>query len=57
VESVPRGIITNFEIHLAQTEDDRQYVLDFLDNLFGEAKFIEWGKWYDESWVDMNTLV
>ncbi len=46
-ECVPRGIITDFEIHLAQTEKDRQYVLDYLDKLFGEMEFIEFGKWYN----------
>lgn len=45
-ECVPRGIMTNFEIHLAQTGEDKQYVLNFLDNLFGETEFIEFGKWY-----------
>lgn len=46
-ECVPRGIMTKFEIRLVQTQDDRQYVLNFLDNLFGETEFIEFGKWYN----------
>ncbi|HEY95685.1 MAG TPA: GNAT family N-acetyltransferase [Dehalococcoidia bacterium] len=46
-ECIPRGIMTNFEIRLTQTEDDRQYVLDFLDRLFGETEFIEFDKWYN----------
>jgi len=45
-ECVPRGIITDFKIRPAQTVEDRQYVLDFLDSLFGETEFIEFGKWY-----------
>ena len=45
-ECVPRGEKTDFEIHLAQTPEDKQYVLTFLDNLFNETEFIEWGKWY-----------
>ncbi len=46
-ECVPRGTMTDFDIRLAQTEDDRQYVLYFLDSLFGETEFIEFGKWYN----------
>ena len=46
-ECVPRGIMTKFEIRLAQTEEDRQYVLDTHNNLFGETEYIEFGKWYD----------
>ncbi|UCC16007.1 MAG: GNAT family N-acetyltransferase [Dehalococcoidales bacterium] len=54
-ECVPRGKTTNFEIRLAQTEDDRQYVLDFLDRLFGETEFIEFDKWYNV--CDMHQVV
>jgi GNAT superfamily N-acetyltransferase len=46
-DCVPRGQSTNYEIHFAQTKDDRQFVFSFLDNLFGETEFIEYGKWYD----------
>ena len=45
-ECVPRGILTDYKIHLAKTEEDRQYVINFLNNLFGETEFIEFGKWY-----------
>ena len=44
---VPRGKKSDFTVRPVQTGDDRQYVLDFLDNLFGETEFIEFGKWYD----------
>ena len=47
LECVPRGLKTDFKIRPAETKEDRQYVLDFLDNLFGETEFIEFSKWYN----------
>jgi ribosomal protein S18 acetylase RimI-like enzyme len=43
---VPRGQAVSFQVRPAQQAEDHQFVLDFLDRLFGETEFIEFGRWY-----------
>lgn len=43
---VPRGQAVPFHVRPAQQAEDHQFVLSFLDHLFGETEFIEFGRWY-----------
>lgn len=43
---IPRGKEIPFQIRSAKKPEDRQFVLRFLDDLFGETEFIEFGQWY-----------
>lgn len=52
---VPRGEAIPFQIRHATSSEDNQFVLQFLDDLFGETEFIEFGKWYRVE--DMTKLV
>ncbi|MBU7010931.1 MAG: GNAT family N-acetyltransferase [Theionarchaea archaeon] len=46
-ECVPRGKDVSFQILPAKNPKDLQFVLHFLEDLFGETKFIEFGRCYD----------
>jgi len=54
-ECIPRGKETTFQIRSATEPEDGRFVLEFLDNLFGETEFIEFGRWYRVD--DMDKLV
>jgi L-amino acid N-acyltransferase YncA len=45
-EHVPRGRKVSWGIRLATEPEDRQFVLHFLNDLFGETEFIEFSRWY-----------
>ena len=43
---VPRGKNVPFQVRSAKESEDCQFVVRFLNDLFGETEFIEFGKWY-----------
>ena len=43
---VPRGVQVPFQVRRATGPEDRGFVSRFLDELFGETEFIEFGRWY-----------
>ena len=43
---VPRGEAISFQVRSAKKPEEQQFVLNFLDNLYNETEFIEFGRWY-----------
>jgi GNAT superfamily N-acetyltransferase len=54
-ECVPRGESIDFQIRRAADSEDEQFVLGFLEDLFGETEFIEFEGWYRAG--DMEKLL
>jgi hypothetical protein len=54
---VPRGKDVPFQVRLAKEPEDQRFVLRFLDNLFGETDFIEFGRWYHIQEMDQLVAV
>jgi GNAT superfamily N-acetyltransferase len=43
---LPRGDLVSFLVRPAKGPADEAFVLEFLEGLFGETEFIEFGRWY-----------
>jgi N-acetylglutamate synthase-like GNAT family acetyltransferase len=54
---VPRGKDVPFQVRLAKEPEDQRFVLRFLDDLFGETDFIEFGRWYHVQEMDQLVAV
>lgn len=54
-DCVPRGKPVSFKVRQGTSSEDSRFILRFLNELFGETEFIEFGRWYRVE--DMEKLV